>query len=119
MHCHEPACVEVCPEEAISKRPEDGIVVVDREACIACGTCFEACPFEVPQFGEDEVMQKCDICVDERDSNTDAPPCVATCPTEALAVVKMTIEEKQKAEKTMMDLVKSAKSRSWEEQKAD
>jgi len=117
MHCLEPACIEACPEGAISKRPEDGIVVVDREACIACGSCLDACPFEVPQFGEDDAMQKCDMCVGERTSETEAPPCVATCPTEALALVMMDAAEKQTAEKAMKALVESAKIRSWEEQK--
>jgi len=117
MHCAEPACVEACPEEAISKRPEDGIVVVDRDACISCGSCAEACPFDVPQFGEDETMQKCDMCVGERTSATEAPPCVATCPTEALALVMMDAAEKKEAEKAMQALVAAAKSRSWEEQK--
>ncbi len=32
-HCAEPVCAFVCPNEAISKRDEDGIVVVDREKC--------------------------------------------------------------------------------------
>ena len=39
-HCTEPVCAYVCPNEAITKRDEDGIVVVDREKCReekACG----------------------------------------------------------------------------------
>ncbi len=32
-HCAEPACVEVCPAQAISKREEDGVVIVDRNKC--------------------------------------------------------------------------------------
>jgi anaerobic dimethyl sulfoxide reductase subunit B (iron-sulfur subunit) len=91
--------------------------VVDREACVACGTCFEACPFDVPQFGGDETMQKCDMCLGERSSDTEAPPCVATCPTEALALVKMDAPKKRAAETAMQALVDSVKSRSWEEQK--
>ncbi len=110
MHCVEPACVAACPEEAIRKRPEDGIVVVDREACTGCQTCLEACPFDAPQFGSDELMQKCDTCMDQRTSDSEAPPCVATCPTEALALVKMDIEEKRKAEKAMLVLVEAAKT---------
>ncbi len=118
MHCLEPACVAACPQEAISKRPGDGIVVVDREACIGCGTCFDACPFDVPQFGEDEKMQKCDMCVGERTSDTEVPPCVATCPTEALALVEMDAIEKRGAEKAMKALVESARNRSREVKKA-
>jgi len=32
-HCGQPLCSFVCPNEAITKRDEDGIVVVDREKC--------------------------------------------------------------------------------------
>lgn len=32
-HCQEPLCAFVCPNEALVKREEDGIVVVDRDKC--------------------------------------------------------------------------------------
>ncbi len=108
MHCAEPACVEVCPVEAISKRPEDGIVVVDRQKCIGCQTCLDACPFDVPQFGTDEKMQKCDMCVGEQAPKNEAPPCVATCPTEALTIMKVDSQKKKTAEKAMQVLVEAA-----------
>ncbi len=38
-HCTEPVCVYICPNEAITKRDEDGIVVVDREKCREEKTC--------------------------------------------------------------------------------
>lgn len=83
MHCGEPECVAVCPAEAIMKRPEDGIVVVDRSQCIGCGSCAESCPFGAPQYGNDGTMQKCDLCV-ERLARGKQPVCVETCPGEAL-----------------------------------
>jgi len=83
MHCGEPSCVDACSSGAITKRAEDGIVVVDRVECIACGACAEACPFGVPQFGQDGIMQKCDLCVD-RLAQGRQPACVETCPSEAL-----------------------------------
>jgi anaerobic dimethyl sulfoxide reductase subunit B (iron-sulfur subunit) len=80
MHCGKPACLAVCPTDAISKRAEDGIVVVDRSKCNGCQECFSACPYNVPQFGEDGTMQKCDFCI-EIDKG---PACVKPCPTGAL-----------------------------------
>ena len=38
-HCTEPVCAYICPNEAITKRDEDGIVVVDREKCREEKTC--------------------------------------------------------------------------------
>jgi anaerobic dimethyl sulfoxide reductase subunit B (iron-sulfur subunit) len=116
MHCLEPACLEVCPVGAISQRSKDGIVVVDRNACISCGACHEACPINVPQYGKDKAMQKCDMCVGQRTTDTDVPPCVDTCPTKALTLVQMDVMEKMTTEKTMQELVKKAKNSSWSKQ---
>ena len=104
MHCAEPACLESCPEGAISKRAEDGIVVVDSEKCIGCRTCFAVCPFDVPQYGADDKMQKCDMCVSERESDKEDPPCVRTCPTDALVLMKMDEKKKKETEKSMITL---------------
>lgn len=83
MHCVKPRCIEACPQGAISKREEDGIVVVDSSVCNGCRSCLEACPVQAPQFGEGDIMQKCDMCL-ERVENGQRPICVATCPTQAL-----------------------------------
>lgn len=38
-HCDDPPCIPVCPAEAISKREEDGVVIVDREKCKEATRC--------------------------------------------------------------------------------
>jgi len=81
LHCGKPACIPACPTGAISKRQEDGIVVVDREKCDGCRDCFTACPYDVPQFGSDGLMQKCDLCLGAEGE----PACVTSCPGEALS----------------------------------
>jgi anaerobic dimethyl sulfoxide reductase subunit B (iron-sulfur subunit) len=83
MHCGEPSCIDACPTEAITKRPEDGIVVVDQDKCNGCEACAEACPFGVIHFGQDGIMQKCDLCLD-RLALGKQPACIETCPSEAL-----------------------------------
>jgi len=87
-HCAEPSCIAACPVNAITKREEDGIVVVDRDTCLGkdnCQMCLEACPYDAPQFGAEEnaKMQKCDLCLDRLSENKD-PICVAACPLRAL-----------------------------------
>ncbi len=87
-HCVEPACVPACPVGAITKRAQDGVVVVDREACLGkdnCDMCLQACPYDAPQFGAEEnaKMQKCDFCL-ERLAENKKPACVDACPMRAL-----------------------------------
>ena len=88
-HCVNPPCVPVCPVEAITKREEDGIVVIDREACLGKGSCDvfckEACPYNAPEFGFEPgtKMQKCALCLD-RWAEGKKPICVEACPMRAL-----------------------------------
>lgn len=105
MHCAEPVCVEACPESAIKKRPENGIVEIDRDKCTGCQTCLEICPFQAPQFGMDGKMQKCDMCIGAIDLTADKPPCVKTCPTEALLFVRATPMEKKSMEEYMLKII--------------
>jgi len=87
QHCQRPACIPVCPAGAISKRDEDGIVLVDSDMCLGagCQLCLEACPYDAPQFGSEEnaKMQKCDFCVG-RWVGGEKPVCVDGCPMWAL-----------------------------------
>ncbi len=45
MHCAEPPCVPVCPTGA-SRQRADGIVWVQYDACVGCGYCAVACPYD-------------------------------------------------------------------------
>ena len=86
MHCADPACVANCPAGALSKDENDGSVKVDVNRCIGCKTCSQVCPFDVPQYREEEgTMAKCDLCGDRRQMGLD-PACVQTCFNNALKV---------------------------------
>jgi anaerobic dimethyl sulfoxide reductase subunit B (iron-sulfur subunit) len=104
MHCAKPACMAVCPTGAITKRAQDGIVVVDQSKCIGCRYCFFACPFGAPQFGDDGTMQKCNYCLDRTTKGLD-PACVATCPAHALHAGSMEELAKLAGEKAALKLV--------------
>jgi anaerobic dimethyl sulfoxide reductase subunit B (iron-sulfur subunit) len=87
-HCAKPVCVAACKAGAITKRPQDGVVVVNREKCLGkdkCIDCLRACPYDAPQFGAEPQakMQKCDLCAD-RFAEGRKPICVESCPMEAL-----------------------------------
>ncbi len=89
LHCEDAPCVTVCPTGASYKRAEDGIVLVNEDACIGCGLCAWACPYGARELDPSQgVMKKCTLCVDriyndalpEEDRE---PACVRTCPTGA------------------------------------
>ena len=51
-HCENAPCVKACPTGATSRR-DDGIVVVDSEQCVGCGSCVLACPYQQRTLIED------------------------------------------------------------------
>jgi phenylacetyl-CoA:acceptor oxidoreductase 27-kDa subunit len=83
MQCAHAPCVDVCPVQASTYRP-DGIVVMDYDRCIGCRYCEVACPYgarsfnweaftgpnpAVPEWGSPEierrprgVVEKCAFC---------------------------------------------------------
>ncbi len=107
LHCVNPACLAACPTEAISKRDQDGRVMVDASLCVGCRMCAKACPFGVPQFGNDGIMYKCDLCFEHPTANR-IPPCVATCPWKALRMEEVTVEEKYNIETTVLRILRQS-----------
>lgn len=85
-HCANPACVAACPTGAMHKREEDGVVLVEREECIGCGSCEAACPYGAPHVDpEAQVSTKCTLCYDRLAAGK-LPWCVQSCPGEARIV---------------------------------
>jgi len=87
-HCSYPACVAACPRNAIYKRPEDGIVLIDQERCRGYRKCVEQCPYKKPMYRPDtRVSEKCIACfprVEGSDPLSAGLPmetrCMAVCP---------------------------------------
>lgn len=79
--CQDPACMKVCPVGAVKVNTEPGYVDIDRETCIGCGQCVEACPIDIIDLDrEARKSYKCNLCEGH-------PLCVEYCPTNALVVV--------------------------------
>jgi nitrate reductase beta subunit len=62
-HCLNPACVASCPSRALYKRGEDGVVLVDQNACKGWRFCTSACPYKKVYFNWNSgKAEKCIFC---------------------------------------------------------
>lgn len=92
-HCAEPACMKGCPTQAYSKDATTGIVLHDSTVCIGCEYCIWNCPYSVPVFNAERgVVGKCDMC-HGRLKDGDKPACVNACPSEAIQIEIVNIED--------------------------
>ena len=82
QHCDPPECVAACPVDALSLN-DDGIAVLDDDACIRCGACADSCPYGAIFYHESQDRYlKCDLCA----GRERGPLCVQICPVGALAL---------------------------------
>ena len=77
--CKIPACAEACPVTALKKA--DSVVELDKDLCISCMKCVEACPFGA-MYAHSDVDHpiKCDMC-------GGSPQCVERCPKGAIYLI--------------------------------
>lgn len=62
-HCLNPSCVSACPSGAMYKRAEDGIVLVDQDACRGWRMCVTGCPYKKVFFNHATgKAEKCTMC---------------------------------------------------------
>jgi ferredoxin len=82
-HCTDAPCVTICPVNALEKR-RDGIVDLDRDACIGCRACMQACPYDAIYLNEDlGAVEKCHYCAHRVEKSLE-PACVIVCPVGAI-----------------------------------
>ena len=88
-HCTYPGCLGSCPRNAIYKRPEDGVVLVDQSRCRGYRKCVEGCPYKKAMYRPtSRTTEKCIACFprlegkDKEISPTGAPAetrCMSAC----------------------------------------
>lgn len=82
-HCASAPCAAICPVEALRKRP-DGVVDLDREACVGCRACLQACPYDALHVdAATGAAGKCHFCAHRLEVGL-APACAVVCPTQAI-----------------------------------
>ncbi|HRW12287.1 MAG TPA: 4Fe-4S dicluster domain-containing protein [Syntrophomonas sp.] len=102
QHCDNPPCVKACPTGA-TYQADNGIVMMDYDKCVGCGSCILACPYKyVRQFNEKEpqymldfptgnegvpaqqkgTVSKCTFC-HTLVAKGETPACIEVCPVNA------------------------------------
>ena len=98
--CLDAPCVSECPTNALFVDQQNGNVrLVNKDLCIGCGFCLQACPFEVerpvvasdPSAGNALKSRKCDLCQNARyhwsaegGGVNGLQTCVSVCPVDAI-----------------------------------
>ncbi len=78
-HCTKPACLAACPRQAIYKREEDGIVLIDQERCRGYRYCVAACPYKKIYFNPlSGTSEKCIGCYPRVEKGI-PPACAYQC----------------------------------------
>ncbi len=81
-HCANPPCVQVCPVGATFST-KDGVVLVDKDRCVGCRYCIQACPYGARYLHPTtRTADKCTFCY-HRLARGLQPACVEVCPTQA------------------------------------
>ena len=78
-HCLNPSCVAACPQGAIYKRGEDGVVLVNENKCKAWRMCVAACPYKKVYYNwSTGKSEKCILCFPRLETGQ-APACAHSC----------------------------------------
>lgn len=94
-HCTYPACLAACPRQAIYKRPEDGIVLIDQSRCRGYQKCVELCPYKKsiyrPSTGTSEKCVGCYPRVEGKDPHIspNGEPAETRCMTACPGKIRM------------------------------
>lgn len=82
-HCDNAPCIEICPTSALFRR-NNGIVDFDRDACIGCKACMQACPYDALYIDPaTDTAAKCNFCAHRVEVGLE-PACVIVCPEQAI-----------------------------------
>jgi nitrate reductase beta subunit len=94
-HCTYPGCLGSCPRQAIYKRPEDGIVLIDQERCRGYRKCVEGCPYKKTMYrGTTHTSEKCVGCyprIEGRDAHlsSDGEPVETRCMSACVGKIRL------------------------------
>jgi len=78
-NCEDAPCLNLCPTGATYRTEEDGVVHVNRDVCVGCHICIDACPYGARFLSPiTHTADKCDFCY-HRITKGIEPACVTAC----------------------------------------
>lgn len=78
-HCTNPGCLSACPRDAIFKRDQDGVVLVDLDRCQGYRYCIAGCPYKKIYFNSKiSKSEKCILCFPRIEQGL-PPACAQQC----------------------------------------
>ena len=78
-HCLNPSCLAACPSGAIYKRGEDGVVLINQDACRGWRLCVSACPYKKTFYNWNTgKSEKCILCYPRLEVG-EVPACMHSC----------------------------------------
>ena len=78
-HCSNPGCLSACPRDAIFKRDQDGVVLVDLDRCQGYRYCIAGCPYKKIYFNPKlSKSEKCILCFPRVEQGL-PPACAQQC----------------------------------------
>jgi nitrate reductase beta subunit len=108
-HCTLPACVAACPRQAVYKRDEDGIVLIDQERCRGYQECVKACPYKKTFYNLiSRTSEKCIGCY-PRVEQGEVALCVESCIGKIRLHGFLSTQEEPRADNPLDYLVKIKK----------
>ena len=61
--CETAACLENCPQQAISRDNCSGAIIISNNLCNGCGFCVDSCKFDAIKIHEiKKIAFTCDLC---------------------------------------------------------
>lgn len=85
IYCHQcknAPCIEACEYEALSREKSTNAIIVNKDNCIACQNCIQACPYSTPKLDPPrKLIFICDLCEGD-------PKCVEICPENAILYIE-------------------------------
>jgi nitrate reductase beta subunit len=92
-HCSYPGCMAACPRNAIYKRPEDGIVLIDEHRCRGYRKCVEGCPYKKSMYRPStRTSEKCIGCyprIEGTDPLTEGLPMETRCMSACVGKIRL------------------------------